>query len=436
MPTVEQSNAVIDDALKTTLGSLLAAALAGGAVKTVGFAARPSSTKKIISGPAEIGASLAAPNVVSLPYPDEEEEEKKAGSKPGLWDRIHAKRKRGEKPAKPGDEDYPDAKSWKATTKESSSKDPQPGTDEFNAALHKHLYGKKKNKDPQPGTEEFNQALHKHLYGKEMPKKTNESEKKAGEEGSLAELLGLGRPTGVSPEPPITTKGFLAGQSANSIWSVPWFWPALAIGGPAAFMGGSALAEKLLKKNRKEQIKSEVDKAKEEFESALEGSYDPKVLGLHKTAMLKEINDGLEKLASHLKVAQPALPSSAASAIANAKPPGLLEELGQGIKNYATDTYNTLNQGSKDAYRAANEALAGPGYDFTSQLGGFGLGLASVPLLMTPLLAGYLAYKHYDRQNPTKLLQEKIREKQYDRLQRNIPEVFVELDKDKKKEED
>lgn len=380
MPTVEQSNAVIDDALKTTLGSLLAAALAGGAVKTVGFAARPSSTKKIISGPAEIGASLAAPNVVSLPYPDEEEEEKKAGSKPGLWDRIHAKRKRGEKPAKPGDEDYPDSSSWK--------------------------------------------------------KVTNESEKKAGEEGSLAELLGLGRPTGVSPEPPITTKGFLAGQSANSIWSVPWFWPALAIGGPAAFMGGSALAEKLLKKNRKEQIKSEVDKAKEEFESALEGSYDPKVLGLHKTAMLKEINDGLEKLASHLKVAQPALPSSAASAIANAKPPGLLEELGQGIKNYATDTYNTLNQGSKDAYRAANEALAGPGYDFTSQLGGFGLGLASVPLLMTPLLAGYLAYKHFDRQNPTKLLQEKIREKQYDRLQRNIPEVFVELDKDKKKEED
>ena len=380
MPTVEQSNAVIDDALKTTLGSLLAAALAGGAVKTVGFAARPSSTKKIISGPAEIGASLAAPNVVSLPYPDEEEEEKKAGSKPGLWDRIHAKRKRGEKPANPGDEDYPDSSSWK--------------------------------------------------------KVTNESEKKAGEEGSLAELLGLGRPTGVSPEPPITTKGFLAGQAANSMWNVPWFLPALALGGPAAFMGGSALAEKLLKKNRKEQIKSEVDKAREEFESALEGSYDPKVLGLHKTAILKEINDGLEKLASHLKVAQTPGDISALKAIANAKPPGLLEELGQGIKNYATETYNTLNQGSKDAYRAANEALTGPGYDFTSQLGGAGLGLASVPLLMTPLLAGYLAYKHFDRQNPTKLLQEKIREKQYDRLQRNIPEVFVELDKDKKKEED
>ena len=36
----------------------------------------------------------------------------------GLWDNVHAKRKRGEKPAKKGDKDYPDAKSWKKTTKE------------------------------------------------------------------------------------------------------------------------------------------------------------------------------------------------------------------------------------------------------------------------------------------------------------------------------
>ena len=42
----------------------------------------------------------------------EEKEKKKKeevteGKKKGLWDNIHAKRKRGEKPAKPGDEDYP-----------------------------------------------------------------------------------------------------------------------------------------------------------------------------------------------------------------------------------------------------------------------------------------------------------------------------------------
>ena len=36
------------------------------------------------------------------------------GEKKGLWANIHAKRERGEKPAKPGDEDYPDEEAWKA----------------------------------------------------------------------------------------------------------------------------------------------------------------------------------------------------------------------------------------------------------------------------------------------------------------------------------
>jgi hypothetical protein len=35
--------------------------------------------------------------------------------KKGLWDNIHAKRKRGEKPAKPGDEDYPKTLNVEAT---------------------------------------------------------------------------------------------------------------------------------------------------------------------------------------------------------------------------------------------------------------------------------------------------------------------------------
>jgi len=35
----------------------------------------------------------------------------------GLWANIHAKRKRGENPAKPGDENYPDKKSWEKNIK-------------------------------------------------------------------------------------------------------------------------------------------------------------------------------------------------------------------------------------------------------------------------------------------------------------------------------
>jgi hypothetical protein len=40
----------------------------------------------------------------------------------GLWDNIRAKRERGEKPAEPGDEDYPDQKQWKKLTKKSKKK--------------------------------------------------------------------------------------------------------------------------------------------------------------------------------------------------------------------------------------------------------------------------------------------------------------------------
>ena len=36
----------------------------------------------------------------------------------GLWANIRAKKARGEKPAEPGDEDYPDKKNWDDNTKE------------------------------------------------------------------------------------------------------------------------------------------------------------------------------------------------------------------------------------------------------------------------------------------------------------------------------
>jgi len=48
-----------------------------------------------------------------------DKKEKAAAAKPGLWANIHAKRQRGESPAKPGDKDYPDAKNWKKVTEES-----------------------------------------------------------------------------------------------------------------------------------------------------------------------------------------------------------------------------------------------------------------------------------------------------------------------------
>ena len=47
-------------------------------------------------------------SVIIEDHDDGEEREVMFSEKRGLWDNIHAKRKRGEKPAKKGDKDYPE----------------------------------------------------------------------------------------------------------------------------------------------------------------------------------------------------------------------------------------------------------------------------------------------------------------------------------------
>lgn len=336
-PTPQQSNAVIDDALKTTAITMLLSAALGGGLKATGMLRRPASAKKTISTPLSVGESAFSPNVIKLPYPEEDEDEKKAS-----------------------------------------------------VAEHIPFLGR----DP----------------GSNAP---------------------------ISP-----VSGFLAGQHAFSPWSVPWFMPALTIGGTAAFMGGSSLVESLLKNKRKKELENEVEQAQKEFEQALESAYDPKVVGLQKASMIKDINEGLEKLAGLLKVAQlykaPSVNSLA----------GYVED----FKNTAKDYLSQAAQGAQDAFSSAShaayettvekpmEAALGPGggnYNLLANLGGFGTGLLGTTLLASPLLAGYLAYKHYDRQNPTKLLQERLREKQYDRMMQNVPEAYVERadeEEDEKKE--
>jgi len=58
----------------------------------------------------------------SLSKRAETENQKEAGGKPGLWANIHAKKERGEAPAKPGEKGYPTAKNWKKVTRESEKK--------------------------------------------------------------------------------------------------------------------------------------------------------------------------------------------------------------------------------------------------------------------------------------------------------------------------
>lgn len=72
----------------------------------------------------------------------------KTAEKPGLWANIRAKRARGEKPAKPGDEDYPDKKQWNKLTKaavaawqRSEGKNPEGGLNAKGRASYKRETG-------------------------------------------------------------------------------------------------------------------------------------------------------------------------------------------------------------------------------------------------------------------------------------------------------
>lgn len=101
------------DATKDIIKALL---LAGG----LGAAARGASGLQSMFGEKK---KVSPKRVVEMPVPyPVAADEKEAASKPGLWANIHAKRKRGESAAKPGDEAYPDAKNWKKVTNESEKK--------------------------------------------------------------------------------------------------------------------------------------------------------------------------------------------------------------------------------------------------------------------------------------------------------------------------
>lgn len=51
-------------------------------------------------------------------------EKKRPKPKVNIWDAIRAKRKRGEPPAEPGDEGYPDERTWKSATGEGQERKP------------------------------------------------------------------------------------------------------------------------------------------------------------------------------------------------------------------------------------------------------------------------------------------------------------------------
>lgn len=189
------------------------------------------------------------------------------------------------------------------------------------------------------------------------------------------------------------TQYFLGNHAKN-----PLQIPLLPLAAVATGLGSGYLGHKVVsdmaKEKRKKQMEEEVAAAEEEFNQALLNSYDPRKLGLSKTSMVKEISDGLEKLASLLKVAEPSDPLGTASRWLHSK------------------LFGTVGLGG-DTLRDASGYVTGPAL----------LGLAAVPTS-----AAYLAYKYYKDRDKTKLLNEAAKARQLARMNENIPEPYVQVE--------
>ena len=70
-------------------------------------------------------------------------EKKQPKPEKNIWDNIRAKQARGDKPAKPGEEGYPDEKTWKSATNESDGDD-EPLTEKKKKGLWANIHAKKK----------------------------------------------------------------------------------------------------------------------------------------------------------------------------------------------------------------------------------------------------------------------------------------------------
>lgn len=62
---------------------------------------------------------------------------------------------------------------------------------------------------------------------------------------------------------------FLSGDSASSVWGIPWFMPAVTAAGLGGTLGGYSLMNRLINKRRETDRKSEQSDAVQEFEQAM-----------------------------------------------------------------------------------------------------------------------------------------------------------------------
>jgi hypothetical protein len=233
-----------------------------------------------------------------------------------------------------------------------------------------------------------------------MPSKAKKRNQNLLEDSSAPEKVG-----GVLPSA-IFSGDFWKGNQAKHWSEVPWL-PAAALSLP--LLGGAGayhLINKTLQDRRKKQLEEELEEAEAGYSNALLNSYDKNKLNLHKAAVSREIGEGLDKLASLLKVSEgkPSWVDSAGSAPVSAPDDNTwLKWLhGKVVPQTITDKLRGMTAG--------------------------GAGALSLLALGIPLATGYSAYNYYRNRDKTKLLNDAATQRQLARMNENIPEPYVEIE--------
>lgn len=260
---------------------------------------------------------------------------------------------------------------------------------------------------------------------------------------SKPELVSVPYPKKKKKEDEEKTAGlgsWLLGEGASH-WSTI---PAVPLALMTTAMGGTALAhhlaDKALKEKRRKELEQDVESAEEDYKNTLLQSYDKKKLGLGKQAKMREINEGLEKLASILKI------SEKLNLNVPVEPKGFMEtpltetigsglsylggkgkELVEKIPGLGASAFGAANRASQEGYQAVENALGLP-KDWQKAVGGIGGGLALLMLAGVPIGTGLAAYKYFKNRSKEKLLNEAAKARQYARLSENIPEPYVAIE--------
>jgi hypothetical protein len=95
------------------------------------------------------------------------------------------------------------------------------------------------------------------------------------------------------------TAGFLAGDDAATKGGIPWYGPAMVLGGAGALTAGWRGVDKLIQSRRKREMQGKLDDARQQFHDALLGQYDEPIK-VRPEAMQKKLAADLNALSADL----------------------------------------------------------------------------------------------------------------------------------------